>query len=268
VVDPSLRALLGEIRQLPPQPRLHRRLCEIMHNDDWGLEQVVDVVARDIAIATKLLQVANTAFFSRGNAVTDVKEAVSRLGGSLVRDLTLSMEVQRGLSGGTNASVRAVQRDGFATAIATRAIVGSAEAGPALLAGLVHDTGRLILGHRLPGLVREIRSSARAQQLPEYAIERERLGTTHAELGAYVLGIWGMPPAVIHAVARHHEPSEGGTDTFGLVGALHVASALVAELREGGSLAVDDAYLEQTGCTERIDEWRALVVRTLEDHDA
>ena len=268
VVDPSLRALLGEVRQLPPQPRLYRRVCEIMNQDDWSLEQVADVVTRDIAIATKLVQVANTAFFSRGKVVADVAEAIARLGGSLVRDLTFSMEVERDLTTNRSASVRAVQRDGFATAIATKAILGSEEGGLALLAGLVHDTGRLVLGSRLPGLMREVRSAARQQQVPEHVVERERLGTTHAELGAYVLGIWGMPPEVIQAVALHHEPSRSDADTSDLVGALHVASSLVAELREGAPLAVDVAYLERTGDAERIPEWRAAVARTLEDNNA
>ena len=62
--------------------------------------------------------------------------------------------------------------------------------------------------------------------------EREIFGVTHAEVGAYLLGLWGIPFPIVEAVAFHHRPNEVAPESRPLVAAIHIASGLIEEMTE------------------------------------
>ena len=76
----------------------------------------------------------------------------------------------------------------------------------AFSAAMLADAGVLVLMSRQPRLFQEIVAEARRSERPLPAVEREVLGVTHAEIGAYLLGIWGLPYSIVEAVAHHHTP--------------------------------------------------------------
>jgi putative nucleotidyltransferase with HDIG domain len=128
-------------------------------------------------------------------------------------------------------------------------------------AGLLHDIGRLILAGQRIGEVLEDRRRAEAEGCPLVSVEFERYGVTHAELGAYLLGLWGLPGQVVEAVAHHHRPDRLEGHDLRILGAVHVADALVHEMtdRTGGTL--DLAFVERLGWTDRLEEWRGLATQ-------
>ena len=102
-------------------------------------------------------------------------------------------------------------------------------------------------------------------------METDAFGTTHAKIGAFLLGSWGLPIQVTEAVALHHDPRAVEHDTFDVVTAVHVASALVGELLPTHTLkscvtTLDLDYLEELGLTKQIPDWRfqatVLVMKT------
>src|SRR5262249_53086902 len=78
----------------------------------------------------------------------------------------------------------------------------------AALAGLLHDIGKLILAAHVPEAYRDVLARAAQEGQPLWQVERAALGATHADVGAYVLGLWGIPDPVVEAVAWHHRPSD------------------------------------------------------------
>jgi len=80
------------------------------------------------------------------------------------------------------------------------------------MAAMLHDIGQLVLMHRLPADYADVLAEARERPLVQ--VERERLGATHAEVGAYLLGLWGLPEPIVWAVARHHATPPGGSGTL------------------------------------------------------
>jgi HD-like signal output (HDOD) protein len=92
--------------------------------------------------------------------------------------------------------------------------------------------------------------------------EKQVLGTTHAELGAYLLGIWGLPALIVEAVEFHHNPSALVKEGFTLTTALHVANGLhyleVIHTPRQYASALDMHYLERLGCVDRLDGWADL----------
>ncbi len=116
---------------------------------------------------------------------------------------------------------------------------------------------------RLPDVLREAREKAIAEEIPLHVAEKQIQGVSHAEIGAYLLGVWGLPYALLQAVACHHEPSALSQSEFNVVTAVHVASALVeSRMGDGGGSAaaqIDLAYLESVGVADRLPEWEALL---------
>jgi HD-like signal output (HDOD) protein len=86
------------------------------------------------------------------------------------------------------------------------------------------------------------------------------LGCTHAEVGAYLLGIWGLPDTIVEAVAFHHKPSLSVAAGFSALTAVHVGNAIAHEIPEAtGAMAdtrLDLGYLDTLGLREQVPIWR------------
>ena len=95
------------------------------------------------------------------------------------------------------------------------------------------------------------------------------LGTGHAEIGAYLLGAWGLSFPIVEAVAFHHDPGRLAQGDCRVVAAVHVADALVdrgcterAPGRPPGDDAPDLAFLERAGLATELARWRAIAAAT------
>jgi len=108
---------------------------------------------------------------------------------------------------------------------------------------------------------------AAREDLPHWLAEREVLRCTHAEVGAYLLGLWGLPEAIVQAVAWHHRPSHCASPDFCPVGAVHVANVLEHDAHPndtiGRTAGVDDRYLDRLGLAWRLPAWRAASLDAL-----
>jgi HD-like signal output (HDOD) protein len=90
-------------------------------------------------------------------------------------------------------------------------------------------------------------------------LEREAFGADHADLGAYLLGLWGLPSTLIEAVAFHHEPTRSQAKEFSMLTAVHVANVLSYSDENGeSSKSVDDAYLQSIGLANELPAWSRL----------
>jgi putative nucleotidyltransferase with HDIG domain len=123
------------------------------------------------------------------------------------------------------------------------------------LAGLFHDIGRLTLASQLPGPYREVMGAMLSENLSAADAERRLFGASHAEVGAYLLGLWGLPDPLVEAVAWHHNPSACPGNSFTPLTAVHVADAV---LRAEEGVLPDMEYLERLGLAERWDVWKEL----------
>lgn len=157
-------------------------------------------------------------------------------------------------------------RHGLVTGASTRAIAKQ-EGAPqiiideSLTAGLLHDLGLLVLAVNLPDGYREAVALVRERGIAGWRAEREVFGASHAEVGAYLLGIWGLNEAIVEAVAFHHRPGAAGNRSFGPLTAVHVADVFEeADRAEGvgeSSAALDDDYLSYGGWSDRFPVWQA-----------
>ena len=246
LADEGLRALVSELPALPTAPRTSLALAGVLADEDRPLREIAAIVAGDVGLAAKMLQIVNSAFFALPRPVVNVEQAVSLLGANTVRGLVTSLEVLAGFPSVARDLLDDVQRHALLTAaIARRLLADRARSEEAFTAALLHDTGRLVLATRRP-------SPAAA----------EAAEVSHAEVGAYLLGIWGLPFAVVEAVAHHHRPDRLPQSTFDVAGAVHVANALAVDPVDAAAL--DRGYLERVGMLHALAGWLAAARREAE----
>ena len=133
----------------------------------------------------------------------------------------------------------------------------------AFLAGLLHDVGKLLLATSFNHQYRQVRQALQKVLLADWEVEKKVLNCTHAEVGAYLLSLWGLPDSVVEAVAWHHRPGEKPGADLDPVALVHFANAvdhaaqIPPALLEVGWL--DRPFLDKLGLNERFAQWRELV---------
>ncbi len=268
----TLRAQVGSIDHLPSLPAAYSDLTAILENPSASLVDAAKVVERDIAMVAKILQVANSAYFGLARRVKDIRDAVNYLGTDVLKTMVLSVEVFRSFGKGpeiSGFSLSELQSHAFETASAARVLINNHDlAGDAFMAGMLHDIGKLVMAKNFPDrMIQAIEVSAR-EGIPFVEAEKRLYGITHAEIGAYLLGLWGLPFPVVEAVAYHHEPAKVAQREFGILGAVYVANYLSDESSRGESSEgpqglegsrLDLSYLDALGVAAKLPEWRQIV---------
>lgn len=232
--EPRVRAAVGRVRQLPALPRIYSRLRQVIAREDASVAEVAEVIAADSAVTAKVLHVVNSAFFRLARPVRRIDQAVVHLGFNAIRNLALSAEVfsEWKLTDAPAAfEPEQLQEHARKVASAARALAGkSAWADDALLAGLLHDIGYWVLVQECPQEMGQAVALSKERGISLVEAEREVLDATHAEVGAYLLGLWGLPYPMLEAVAYHHAPKLAQQTEFDLLAAVAVAQTLIESL--------------------------------------
>lgn len=232
--NPALKARVGAIAQLPPAPTTYLAISKALSDPAVGAAQVVQTLARDPALAAKVLRVCNSAFFSGGRPVADLKAAVVRLGLETLRRIVLAAEALSAHSGPEAEALR--RRAYFASQLAARLLPGPV-AETAATAALLAQLGRLLPGFEDSGPGAE---------------------SDHADAAAWLLGLWGLPLSIVEGVAFHQQPGRARQGGLSVPGAVHVAHALA------GGIDLDEVWLEDAGLRERWPEWQRMAERLAE----
>jgi HD-like signal output (HDOD) protein len=266
--DESIRRTVGALGGLPSLPRTYHALTVALADSNSSVQKIARIVEYDVGISAKILQLVNSAFFGVARSITNIQNAVSYLGMSTLKSLVLSVEVFRVFAPKgplEGFSLEKLQRHARLTAcIAARLPVPNHLVDIAMVAGMLHDVGKLIMAWKLPDRFKRLMVEAREEHWPLYKVEERECGFSHAEIGAYLLGLWGLPYAVVEAVALHHAPSRVPHNHFDAASAVYIANHLAQELdlsppspREGG-LQDNPEYLISLGVQKDIPHWRAM----------
>jgi len=262
----AIRRLVSQMNRLPTMPSLYVKLVDLLQTPDFSLEQVGDLVAQDLAMTAKLLQLVNSAFFGLARRISNPAEAVAYLGVDMVKTLVLSLDTfdQFATVSCSGLSMEQLWHHCLETAGAAKVIARAEESATklvdeAFLGGLLHDVGKLVFAANFGGQYRQVVRLAETGEITLAEAERQSFQATHADVGGYLLGLWGLPVPVVEAIALHHSPEQSTTPAFSPLSAVHVANALVQELRPSGLQAlpaINLSYLELLGLSGRLEGWR------------
>jgi HD-like signal output (HDOD) protein len=269
----SLRESMGRIKALPARPEIHAKLVKCVRDENSSCADVADLLEQDIALAARVLHMANSGFFGMPRRITGLTEAVEFMGLRTVENLSLALAVfAPGPAMRTRVDVAALQRHALSVGTLARKLVSDPKLqDEAFVAGMLHDIGTLVIATHLPERFAETVAGLVASPRPMHEFETERWGVSHAEMGAYLLGLWNLPYPVVETVALHHrlDRNESASE---LVTAVHVADVLAHEITRApcpvehdSPPTFDMAYLELAGVSDRLEDWRD-VARALDDH--
>jgi HD-like signal output (HDOD) protein len=269
--NPLLAHAVSSLSRLPSLPAIYRELVEELQADSPELSRIAELIGQDVAMTAKILQIVNSAYFGVRRKVTTTAQAVSYLGLENISSLVLAANVFSQLDVEPSAGGFSIERlwehsgavGHFARALMKAEGRSKQEVDEALTAGLLHDCGKLVLAANLPDQYGEVLALAKTDGRPLVELERGAFGAGHADVGAYLLGVWGLPDPIVEAVAFHQEPGRYRCSGLSYVTAVHVADAIVnsattglpAEERGG---FIDVRHVEAAGLADRIPIWCAL----------
>ncbi|MGB9624212.1 MAG: HDOD domain-containing protein [Phycisphaerae bacterium] len=306
LTNETLKKLVSGTNTLPSQPALYAEMLRLLQSPNTSIDEVSRLIAQDIGMTAKILQLVNSAFFGLRRRVSNPSEAAVFLGLDTIKALVLSIQIfslfERPAIRGF--ALETVWKHSLATAaaakhLATTEKLDRASVEHAFLGGLLHDAGKLALAVNIRDRYAETIALANQRRIPLWQAERETLGATHAEVGAALLGIWGLPDPILEVIAFHHEPRKCLAKGFTTLTAVYVANALVASSGEptqhpperftaltavhvadvldwetagdglaGTRPALDTDYLAAIGAAERIDTWRRSLASLMPGRNA
>src|SRR4051812_39035890 len=202
------RRAAGGVMALPSCPRIYTELTELAAGPDATANDAAAIVERDIAMTAKVLQLVNSAFFGLGRRISRIPEAIHYLGLDTLRALVLhagafeAFAPTRPIDGFDIGALQ--RRSHLAARIARRLAPDPRTRDAAFTAGMLHGVGLLVLARQDPYVFAEAIADAQHAAIPLHEVEYAHHGSSHAELGAYVLGIWGLPEPIVDGVAHHH----------------------------------------------------------------
>jgi putative nucleotidyltransferase with HDIG domain len=255
-----LALLVGEVGMLPSAPTAFQEILACLQNPAASLTDAAQIIGRDAAMTANIMKLVNSAFFGSRRPITTIDRAVAYLGMDTLGALVLGHSVfQSGIATGIDGfSLEQLWKHSEQTAAAARAIALSenlsvAKADEAFLAGVLHDVGKVVFATKAAALPNDMSAIDVVAQMEAH----------HAEVGAYLLGLWGFPNSIVEAVAFHHTPDQASEKGFGLAGIVHVADRLV-HLRSENRLASIDTglqpeYLEGLALEHCWKKWSAAV---------
>ena len=227
----SLRNVVGKVSKLPAMPKTYARLQQALAQPSVTAAEIGDIVTADAAMATKVLQITNSAFFRLRKPMVRIKDAVTYLGFATIRNLVLCAEIFSQWESSPELpgiDPQTLQLHAQRSAAACKSLHGGRiSPDDAWLAGLLHDIGYWVLIQECPYEMAGAIELSRAQGLALWKCEQQRIGATHAQVGAYLLGLWGLPYPIVEAVALHHTPTAIVSHGYDLLSALAVSHALL-----------------------------------------
>lgn len=265
----ELKSLISGMHTLPSLPAIYNELVSLIQDANTTVADIGRLIAKDPAMTAKTLQLVNSAFFGLGRHISNPVDAASLLGMEILKPLVLSIGIfqqfdrdKLAIAEFTLDSLWAhsMQVGSLAQRIANQQTMAKTAIEDCLLAGMLHDIGKLILALNQPEGYRRLESLPTDDRQPRCDAELEIFGATHGRVGAYLLGLWGLPETVVEAVALHNQPSLQAEMAFSPLSIVHVANALIHDLNTAtpSISSLDRDYLQKLGVLDRLDQWQLI----------
>jgi HD-like signal output (HDOD) protein len=259
---PAIRELVGKLQGLPSTTQSYHALSEAIAEPNAHSDRIAEIVSEDQALSVKTMQIVNSALFRRSTPISSIHAAVPFVGLEMIKSLALSACLFNALEASPAANrllkdlqARSMRRAQFARVL----LEGSRLGHEAFTTALLLDVGEAVLALGSPERYQQLIALARARALPGYEIEPEIFGAAHPEVGAYLLGLWGLPIELIEAVAYHHRPSLVAHGQTEVLLAIHVADTITqSNPPTPGRLLdrLDPAFAQRPEVALRLKAWK------------
>jgi HD-like signal output (HDOD) protein/CheY-like chemotaxis protein len=208
---PALRRVIGTLGELPTMSATYLALNRAISDEGSSISTIAKIVEQDVGMSTKILQVANCGFFGLSSGASSIAQAVGYLGMNVIKTLALQTETFRAFVPSARIPTsywEKMQRNSqYTAAIAGTLPVTREIREVTMIAALLHDAGVLALASAMPDQFTLVLDEIEQKNCSQVEAEEAIFGTSHAEIGAYLLGLWGIHSIAIEAIAHHHHPT-------------------------------------------------------------
>jgi putative nucleotidyltransferase with HDIG domain len=211
--DELRAAIFSKIDELPTLPTVVPKILNLMEGSQSNASDVTEAMSKDPALTSKILKVANSAYYGFPQGISDLERAVALLGFNMVKSLAISMGVLNSLSSGSKGSrfsMKGLWIHSLAVATAMKELGQrhgkSAEGDHLFILGLLHDIGKVVLDQFFGNLYEQTLNAVEQDETMRlYEAERKVVGFDHGEVGAMLLKRWMFPEVMVNAIAAHHQ---------------------------------------------------------------
>lgn len=267
----QIRQMVNGLGHLPSPPAVVFKLLQCLDSSDATTNSVADIISTDIALTAQVMRVTNSAFFSLPTKATTPLQAVSFLGFDTIRSILLVSGIlsQFEIDGAIKASFERLALNCLTIGKVARALskaerVDTITMNHAECAGTLSHLGSLLLMTCLPKEFLQAAEACEHENTTIYEAERRGTGVGHAELGGYLLGLWGFASPIVTAVAYHHTPGNYPNDNVTPLTFVHAAQYLCSSKKHAeeeaplSHYALDEDYLTRVGVIDRLPKWEEI----------
>jgi putative nucleotidyltransferase with HDIG domain len=270
----AVKSVVSRLTSIPSLPTLYKQMMAEIESPDPSSATVAAIIAQDAGMTAKVLQLANSALLGLRSHISNAHQAVLLIGLEMMRSLVVSVHIFSHFEQNQLSSLDLVQewKHSLATANIAQAIARCERASKQVAedcftAGLLHDIGKLILARTMCGAYKNVLERFWSGEASLIDTELATFGCTHAQVGAYLIGIWGLPSTIVEAIAWHHAPSLSSSTKFDAVTAVHVADALAKPHSNSQMVATDlfdQRHLETLHLSDRMAVWLEAADETIQ----
>lgn len=266
-VDEHVKRLIGSIDQLPSAPDAYLSLMKVLRDEESSFEDIARIISRDMAMTAKVLKLVNSSFFGLRRTIETPLEAVAFLGAETIKGLVLVNGVFEQakpfrLNGFTLGDLweHSLLTSAGAKAICALEGLGPAQQEEAFVGGLLHNLGMLLLANQLPEGYQKVLDMVESEGIGVTVAEQWEFGVGHPELGAYLLGLWGLPSPILEIVSGHHHPADTGGPCATPATAVHAVDVFAAEHTRTAvfkAVRMEPWLLDRLAKEGRLERWRS-----------
>ena len=273
---PALEKLVAGIGTLPSLPEVYAEMQEKLADPESSIDDVASCIKKDVAMCAKILQLVNSAFFGHFSEVKNPAKAVHLLGLETIRALVLSLHIFQGYEGRKLPfSIEDLWEHSLRVADLARKIAQHESSDEKIMdssfmAGMLHDIGKLILAAGFSDRYSMAIKIAQEEEIAHWQAETKTFRVSHAEVGAYLMGLWGLPGPVVEPIAYHHRPEKYPSEGFDALTAVSVANFMIHEHdneAEAHAVSLNMEHLMRIDCIDKLPEWRRIYQENMEDSD-
>ncbi len=269
MTHPMLKRAVSGIDHLPSLPSIYVEIQDRVNDPESSVEDIGKIIEKDLGMSAKVLQLVNSAFFGHYKNIESPSKAVHLLGLNVIKSLVLTLKVFSRYESSELPPkfLEKLWNHSFETAVFARKITETLTddkelSDNAFTAGLLHDLGKLVLASNAPDKYKKALEIASREKKELRKAEFRVFKASHAEIGGYLLGIWGLPGDVVEALSFHHRPHQYPGSQLAIPAVVACADMLSHELNPeectGAIPSLEETSLKAVDAAERLQEWRLL----------
>ena len=208
MINQDLIGTLHSITALPTLPDVYTKLTRMLDNSEEDVHEIISLIRNDVSLTMQILKMVNSSFFGLIRELKTLDEAIQYLGLNTIRSMVLAHYIfNLGSSAANEEDLYQLWQHSCTTALLAEGLVTDRSdtylRAYTSFAGLLHDIGKLIFIYYLPEVHADAKKLVQEHGIPRFEAEHQLLGYTHAEIGAYLAQLWGLPYALVEAIYLH-----------------------------------------------------------------